>query len=118
MTLQSNASMAEMYAMRQGGASIAEISRTAGLKFGTTYQRMRREFGTDAIRRTNSLPGPANDNNPGRVTRMTPRNGGCSTTSGMMPVTVRRLVAANDNACEDEAAGAVVNEYALQQVAA
>ena len=117
MTLQSNASMAEMYAMRQGGASIAEISKTAGLKFGTTYQRMRREFGTDAIRRT--LPGPANDNNPERVTRMTPHNGGCSTTSGMMPVTVRRLVAANDNLPdEDEVAGAVVNEYALQQVAA
>lgn len=119
MTLQSNASMAEMYAMRQGGASIAEISKTAGLKFGTTYQRMRREFGTEAIKR--NLPGPANDNNPDRVTRMTPRNGGCSTTSGMMPVTVRRLLeaAANDNVPdEDEAAGAVVNEYALQQVAA
>lgn len=116
MTLQSNASMADMLAMRQGGASIADISKHAGLKPMTAYQRLRREYGVAAL--APNLPGPANDNNPERVTRMTPRNGGCSTTSGMMPVTVRRLVAANDNACEDEQAGAVVNEYALQQVAA
>lgn len=115
MTLQSNASMADMLAMRQGGASIADIGRRAGLKPMTAYQRLRREYGVDAL---SPLPGPANDNNPDRVTRMTPRNGGCSTTSGMMPVTVRRLVAANDNACEDEQAGLAVHEYALQQVAA
>lgn len=33
----------------------------------------------------------ANDNNPHRVTRMTHYNGGCSTTSGMVPVTVVRI---------------------------
>lgn len=115
MTLQSNTSMADMLAMRQGGASIADIGRRAGLKPMTAYQRLRREYGVETL----NLPGPANDNNPDRVTRMTPRNGGCSTTSGMMPVTVRRLAAANDNA-EDEvmAAGLAVHEYALQQVAA
>lgn len=32
-----------------------------------------------------------NDNRPDRVTVMSPRNGGCSTTSGMMPVTLRRI---------------------------
>lgn len=115
MTLQSNASMADMLAMRQGGASIADIGRRAGLKPMTAYQRLRREYGVEALA---PLPGPANDNNPERVTRMTPRNGGCSTTSGMMPVTVRRLAAANDNA-EDEvmAAGLAVHEYALQVAA-
>ncbi|MGF9564123.1 hypothetical protein AAIH70_11470 [Neorhizobium sp. BT27B] len=34
---------------------------------------------------------PANDNHPDRTTRMSARNGGCSTTSGMMPVTLRRI---------------------------
>ena len=87
MTLQSNASMADMLAMRQGGASIADIGRRAGLKTMTAYQRLRREYGVETL----NLPGPANDNNPDRVTRMTPRNGGCSTTSGMMPVTVVRI---------------------------
>lgn len=33
----------------------------------------------------------ANDNNPDRVTRMTPYNGGCSTLSGMVPVSVARV---------------------------
>lgn len=33
----------------------------------------------------------ANDNIPDRVTRMTPYNGGRSTTSGMMPVSVARI---------------------------
>lgn len=32
-----------------------------------------------------------NDNNPDRVTRMVPFNGGCSTTSGKTPVTLPRL---------------------------
>ncbi|THK34419.1 hypothetical protein EHS39_30090 [Ensifer sp. MPMI2T] len=116
MTLQSNASMDEMFAMRQSGASIAQISEAAGLKPMTVYQRLRREYGVAALAPT--LPGPANDNNPDRVTRMTPRNGGCSTLSGMVPVTVVRT-AADDNA-EDEvmAAGLAVHEYALQQVAA
>ncbi|OKP79806.1 hypothetical protein BTE77_06870 [Ensifer adhaerens] len=115
MTLQSNASMADMLAMRQGGASIADIGRRSGLKPMTAYQRLRREYGVEALA---PLPGPANDNNPERVTRMTPRNGGCSTTCGMMPVTVVRT-AANDNAEDDVmAAGLAVHEYALQRVAA
>lgn len=34
---------------------------------------------------------PANDN---RTTRLVPHNGGCSTTSGMVPVTLARSAAA------------------------
>ena len=33
----------------------------------------------------------ANDNNPDRVTRMTPYNGGCSTLSGLVPLTLPRV---------------------------
>lgn len=33
----------------------------------------------------------ANDNNPDRVTRFVPHNGGCSTTSGMAAVTLPRI---------------------------
>lgn len=33
----------------------------------------------------------ANDNHPDRVTRMTAYNGGCSTTSGMVPVSLVRV---------------------------
>ncbi|NGO63920.1 hypothetical protein G6N76_09550 [Rhizobium daejeonense] len=36
-------------------------------------------------------PRPANDNHPDRVTRMVAANGGCSTTSGMVPVTLVRV---------------------------
>jgi len=34
---------------------------------------------------------PANDNHPDRITRMTAYNGGCSTTSGMVPVSLVRV---------------------------
>lgn len=37
------------------------------------------------------LPVAANDNNPRKTTRMVAYNGGCSTTSGMVPVSVQRL---------------------------
>ena len=33
----------------------------------------------------------ANDNNPDRVTRFVPHNGGCSTTSGMAAVSLPRI---------------------------
>ena len=36
-------------------------------------------------------PVAANDNNPQKTTRMVAYNGGCSTTSGMVPVSVQRL---------------------------
>ena len=93
MTIPSEIDVAEMRALRQGGATINEIAAKAGIKPMTAYQRLRRAYGT-----TDTLPGPCNDNNPNRVTRMAARNGGCSTTSGLMPVTLRRL------ACVDGAA--------------
>lgn len=61
---------------------------------------LREDFGhgvlTPAIRKFHSPPASkfraaANDNNPQRVTRLTAYNGGCSTTSGMIPVTLARV---------------------------
>lgn len=118
MTLKSNASLTEMFSMRRNGATIAQISERSGLKPMTVYQRLRRTYGDDALKSNLSpLPGPANDNNPDRVTRMSAHNGGCSTASGMMPVTLVRT-AANDNFEDDVmAAGLAVHEYALQVAA-
>jgi hypothetical protein len=88
MTIKSNISLPEMLAMRQSGAEFHQIAARAGLDPGTTYQRMRREFGLYAIR---AMPHAVNDNNPYRVTMMMPHNGGCSTVSGEMPVSVKRI---------------------------
>lgn len=77
--------LADMRACLNRGETIATIARRYGLKDMAVYQRLRRDLGGPPI------PGPANDNNPGRVTRMTPHNGGCSTTSGKMPVTLVRV---------------------------
>jgi hypothetical protein len=101
MTIPSQIDVAEMRALRQGGANINEIAAKAGIKPMTAYQRLRRAYGT-----TDPLPGPCNDNNPNRVTRMSARNGGCSTVSGLMPVTLRRL------ACIDGAPGGAGCEVA------
>ncbi|WP_271025321.1 hypothetical protein [Rhizobium sp. RCAM05973] len=35
----------------------------------------------------------ANDNEPRKTVRMVPHNGGCSTTSGRVPVSVRHIAA-------------------------
>lgn len=86
MTLSAEIDVAAMQAMRAAGSSINEIAARAGLRPMTAYQRLRRAYGPSG-----TLPGPSNDNNPDRVTRMSARNGGCSTTSGLMPVTLRRL---------------------------
>ena len=88
MTIKSNISLSEMLTMRHSGAEFEDIAARAGLKPGTAYQRMRREFGLDAIQARRQA---ANDNNPHRATMMMPRNGGCSTTSGEMPVSVKRI---------------------------
>lgn len=86
MTLITSDKLAVMHSRRQRGESAADIARDYGLKEMTVYQRLRRTFGSYG-----SLPGPANDNNPHRVTRMTAHNGGCSSVSGMMPVTLARV---------------------------
>ena len=114
MTNITSTMLADMQACRENGESVASIAARYNVKPMTAYQRLRRTFGL-----TERLPGPANDNNPNRVTRMVPRNGGFSTVSGMVPTTLVRLVA-NDSSHNDAdmKAGELVNSYALKQVAA
>lgn len=52
----------------------------------TLIQGSVRKFSTARVRNLVA----ANDNNPDRITKMMPHNGGCSTTSGMMPVSLAR----------------------------
>lgn len=116
MQLRSEAATADMYARKAEGATIAEIGAIWGLKPMAVYQRLRRSYG--GIPRGSDireLPVAANDNNPDRATRMTAHNGGCSTVSGMMPVSVRRVAEGVDD--ENAEAGRVVNDYALQVAA-
>lgn len=89
MQLRSEAATADMYARKAEGATIEQIAADYGMTKDAVYHRLNRA-GLETPRR---LPGAANDNNPDRVTRMTPHNGGCSTTSGKMPVSVRRTSA-------------------------
>ena len=93
MTIITSYMLADMRSRRENGDTVADIAARHNVKTMTVYQRLRREYGTPRLRREygTPLPGPANDNNPYRVTRMTARNGGCSTTSGKMPVTVVRI---------------------------
>jgi len=59
----------------------------------------------------------ANDNHPDRLTMMIPHNGGCSTTSGLVPVSTKRV---GTNEAADDAdiqAGLAVTEYCLQVAA-
>lgn len=84
MTTITSSMLADMHARRQGGESVAEIAARHNVKPMTAYQRLRRVHGLEQ-------PVPANDNHPGRVTRMTAHNGGCSTLSGKVPVSVVRI---------------------------
>lgn len=118
MTLITSTMLADMHARRENGESVADIAARHNVKPMAAYQRLRRTYG---LQRQRAII-PANDNNPGRTTHMAPHNGGCSTLSGLMPVSLPR-VAANDNIDDaDLQAGQAVNEYALrgarEQVAA
>jgi hypothetical protein len=75
----------EMRAARLAGEAVKSIAERYVVKPSAIYQAFSRQLGGTP------MPGPANDNNPKRVTRMTARNGGCSTTSGKMPVTLVRI---------------------------
>ena len=104
----------ELRAARLAGEAVKSIAERFGVTPSAAYQAFRRELGGTP------LPGPANENNPLRVTKMVAHNGGCSTTSGMMPVTLpriptlsrdpvpmsarERLLAANDNATSQQVA--------------
>ncbi|WP_334155656.1 hypothetical protein [Agrobacterium pusense] len=120
MTLITSTMLADMHARRENGESVADIAARYNVKPMAAYQRLRRTYGLHKQRAFI----PANDNNPDRTTHLSPHNGGCSTLSGLMPVSLPRvLAAANDNARaseDDLAAGRAVNDYALrgEQVAA
>ena len=112
MQLRSEAATADMYARKAEGATIAEIATIYGMKPGAIYARIHRTYGPGMPR---SRPVAANDNNPERSTRMAAHNGGCSTASGLMPVSVRRVVETEqDEVDEDVAAGLAVTAYALR----
>lgn len=91
MTIIDSVALEKFRARREGGETVKEIARSSGIKAGTLYQQFNRKLGGTP------MPGPANDNNPDRVTRMTPRNGGCSSTSGKMPVTLVRIPSLDAN---------------------
>lgn len=114
MTLITSTMLADMHARRENGESVADIAARHNVKPMAAYQRLRRTYGLHKQRAFIS----ANDNKPERTTRMAPHNGGCSTLSGLLPVSLPRvLTVANDNA-DDLAAGQAVNDYALRGVAA
>lgn len=114
MTLITSTMLADMHARRENGESVADIAARYNVKPMAAYQRLRRTYGRQKQRALI----PANDNNPERATHLAPHNGGCSTLSGLMPVSLPRvLAAANDNARaseDDLAAGQAVNDYALR----
>lgn len=85
MTKITSDTLAMMHARRLRGESVASIAASYNVKPSSVYQQFNRNLGGTP------LPGPANDNNPDRVTRMTARNGGCSSLSGKMPVTLARI---------------------------
>jgi hypothetical protein len=88
MQLRDDAATADMYAMKEDGASVAKIAAHWNMKPAAIYKRLNRSYGAGIPR---SVPTPANDNRADRKTVMVPYNGGCSTTSGMVPVTLPRI---------------------------
>lgn len=90
MTQITSEMLADMHARRKSGESVADIAARHNVKPMAAYQRMRRKFGLGATA-PRLYAAPANDNNPGKVTRMAAHNGGCSTLSGMVPVSLVRV---------------------------
>lgn len=91
MTQVTSDMLADMHQRRLRGESCADIARSYGIKEMTVYQRLRREHGVATYKAADLKMAAANDNHPDRVTRMMPHNGGCSTTSGRVPVTLARI---------------------------
>ncbi|MEB2845887.1 hypothetical protein [Endobacterium cereale] len=75
--------VALMGELKREGASYRQLADQFAVGLPTVYYSLN---GRKAPRQV-----PANDNHPDRTTRMMPHNGGCSTTSGKMPVTLRRI---------------------------
>ncbi|ANV24469.1 hypothetical protein [Agrobacterium pusense] len=110
MTLITSTMLADMHARRENGESVADIAARYNVKPMAAYQRLRRTYGLHKQRAVI----PTNDNNPDRTTHLAPHNGGCSTLSGLMPVSLPRVLAAANDNDEDLAAGQAVNDYALR----
>lgn len=90
MTKISSAMLADMHARRLSGESCDDIGRSYGIKGMTVYQRLRRKYGLEVYSGVSRAA--ANDNSPaGRVVRMSAHNGGCSTLSGLVPVSLVRV---------------------------
>lgn len=71
---------AEIHSMRKRGVTLKAIAEAVGMNTMAVYQHLRRRGGlTASVIQVD------------RVTRWVPFNGGCSTTSGMRPVTLPRL---------------------------
>lgn len=70
--------------LREEGLSLRQIGERLGLSHQAIYYRL---GGKRASLRTTPPPA-ANDN---KIVKMMPHNGGCSTTSGGMPVSLRRI---------------------------
>ncbi|WP_156765743.1 hypothetical protein [Rhizobium leucaenae] len=88
MTQITSGMLADMHARRLSGETVASIAADYKIKPMTAYQRMRRTYGLENYSAHPLVA--ANDNHPDRITRMIPHNGGCSTTSGLMPVSLAR----------------------------
>jgi hypothetical protein len=89
MTIITGEMLADMHARRLSGESNANIAARYRIKPITVYQRLRREFGPGHF--AGQTIAAANDNNPDVATQMVPSNGGCSTWSGLIPVSVKRI---------------------------
>ncbi|NZD50500.1 hypothetical protein [Rhizobium leguminosarum] len=89
MTMITSAMLADMHARRLNGETVAAIAARYNIKPMTCYQRLRREFGLGHYPKPKIAA--ANDNNPHVATQMVASNGGCSTWSGVLPVSVKRI---------------------------
>lgn len=88
MTIISGEMLADMQSRRQRRESYADIAKAYGIKERTVYMRLYRDGSTFEEK---PEAGPDNSKNPNRITKTSYRNGGCSTLSGPMPVTMPRL---------------------------
>jgi hypothetical protein len=78
----------EMRSLRLSGMAFRDIADKFGVSTMTAYYNI---SGKRFVRLTPpSQLVAANDNHPDRITKMMPHNGGCSTTSGLMPVSLAR----------------------------
>ncbi|SKA20213.1 hypothetical protein [Consotaella salsifontis] len=90
---------AEMRRMRGMRVSLADIAQSAGITRQAVFYRL----GGQRKAKRPSVAANSNIDRRNVVTRVVPFNGGCSTASGLAPVTLRR-VPTIDGVAEDGAA--------------